>query len=49
MKTDIRNAGGEWTDSEVVEDKGLITSRKPADIPAFNRQMIKTFAGRTKQ
>jgi len=44
LKTDIRNAGGEWTDSEVVVDKGLVTSRKPADIPAFNRAMIETFA-----
>jgi protease I len=44
LKTDIRNAGGSWTDEEVVVDKGLVTSRKPADIPAFNREMIRTFA-----
>jgi len=44
LKTDIRNAGGTWTDEEVVVDKGLVTSRKPADIPAFNREMIRLFA-----
>jgi protease I len=44
LKTDIRNAGGEWTDQEVVTDHGLVTSRKPADIPAFNRKMIEEFA-----
>jgi len=44
LKTDIRNAGGTWVDSEVVNDKGLVTSRKPADIPAFNRKMIEEFA-----
>jgi len=40
LQTDIRNAGGKWVDQEVVVDKGLVTSRKPADIPAFNRKMI---------
>jgi protease I len=44
LRTDIRNAGGEWTDQEVVTDNGLVTSRKPADIPAFNRKMIEEFA-----
>ena len=44
LATDIRNAGGEWEDSEVVVDEGLITSRKPDDIPAFNRKMIERFA-----
>jgi protease I len=43
LRTDIRNAGGEWTDQEVVTDNGLVTSRKPADIPAFNRKMIEEF------
>lgn len=43
LKTDIRNAGGKWVDEEVVVDKGLVTSRKPADIPAFNRAMIELF------
>ena len=40
LQTDIRNAGGKWVDQEVVVDEGLVTSRKPADIPAFNRKMI---------
>ncbi|MGI8961631.1 MAG: type 1 glutamine amidotransferase domain-containing protein [Bryobacteraceae bacterium] len=44
LRTDITNAGGEWTDQEVVTDHGLVTSRKPADIPAFNRKMIEEFA-----
>jgi protease I len=45
LKTDIVNAGGKWADQEVVSDSGLTTSRKPADIPAFNRAMIQEFAG----
>jgi protease I len=44
IKTDLRNAGAEWVDEEVVVDKGLVTSRKPADIPAFNAKMIEEFA-----
>jgi protease I len=40
LKTDIVNAGGKWVDQEVVNDADLITSRMPADIPAFNRAMI---------
>jgi protease I len=40
LQTDIRNAGGEWVDQEVVVDRGLVTSRKPDDIPAFNRKLI---------
>jgi protease I len=44
LQTDIRNAGGEWTDQPVVTDKGLVTSRKPDDIPAFNAKMIEEFA-----
>ena len=44
LQTDIRNAGGEWVDEEVVVDEGLVTSRKPDDIPAFNRKMIEEFA-----
>ncbi len=44
LRTDIRNAGGEWVDREVVTDEGLVTSRKPDDIPAFNRKMIEEFA-----
>lgn len=44
IQTDIRNAGGTWVDAEVVEDGGLVTSRKPEDIPAFNQRMIEVFA-----
>jgi len=44
LQTDIRNAGGTWLDQEVVTDQGLVTSRKPADIPAFNAKMIEEFA-----
>ena len=43
IKTDVRNAGGKWVDEEVVVDNGLVTSRKPDDIPAFNRKMIEEF------
>jgi protease I len=44
LHTDLRNAGADWVDREVVTDEGLVTSRKPADIPAFNRKMIEEFA-----
>ena len=44
LQTDIRNAGGDWVDREVVVDQGLVTSRKPDDIPAFNQRMIEEFA-----
>lgn len=44
LKTDLMNAGAEWVDREVVVDRGLVTSRKPADIPAFNQKMIEEFA-----
>jgi protease I len=44
LKTDIRNAGGNWVDKEVVNYRGLVTSRKPDDIPAFNREMISLFS-----
>jgi protease I len=46
LKTDIVNAGGEWVDEEVVVDDNLVTSRRPDDLPVFNRAMILTFAGR---
>jgi protease I len=45
LQTDIRNAGGTWVDREVVEDNGLVTSRKPDDIPAFNERVIALFSG----
>ncbi|MEP6698290.1 MAG: type 1 glutamine amidotransferase domain-containing protein [Verrucomicrobiota bacterium] len=44
IKTDVRNAGAHWVDKEVVVDNGLVTSRKPDDIPAFNKKMIEEFA-----
>jgi protease I len=44
LKTDLMNAGAKWVDQEVVADKGLVTSRKPDDIPAFNRKMLEEFA-----
>src|SRR5213595_581260 len=44
IKTDVRNAGGNWVDEEVVVDNGLVTSRKPDDIPAFNEKMIEEFS-----
>jgi len=44
LQTDIRNAGGTWVDEEVVVDQGLVTSRKPDDLPAFNAKMIEEFA-----
>src|SRR3954471_4448037 len=40
IKTDLINAGANWVDEEVAVDNGLVTSRKPADIPAFNRKFI---------
>jgi protease I len=40
LKTDIRNAGGEWVDEQVVVDEGLVTSRKPDDLEAFNAKMV---------
>ena len=40
IKTDLINAGANWVDAEVVVDNGIVTSRKPADIPAFNRKLI---------
>jgi protease I len=44
LKTDLRNAGARWVDEEVVVDGTLVSSRKPDDIPAFNREMLKLFA-----
>jgi protease I len=43
IQTDVKNAGGNWVDQEVVVDNGLVTSRKPDDIPAFTRKMIEEF------
>jgi protease I len=44
LRTDLRNAGAEWVDQEVVVDRNLVSSRKPDDIPAFNREMCALFA-----
>lgn len=44
LKTDLTNAGAKWVDEAVVVDNGLVSSRKPADIPAFNEKMIEEFA-----
>jgi len=43
IKNDVKNAGGKWVNEEVVVDNGLVTSRKPDDIPAFNKKMIEEF------
>ena len=43
LKTDLVNAGANWVDEEVVVDRGIVSSRKPDDIPAFNRKMIEEF------
>jgi protease I len=48
LKTDLRNAGAEWVDQEVVVDGNLVSSRKPDDIPAFNREMLELFS-RTRE
>lgn len=45
LQTDIRNAGGEWVDEEVVVDGNLISSRNPDDIPAFNRELLSALGG----
>jgi protease I len=43
LRSDLTNAGAKWTDEEVVVDQGLVSSRKPQDIPAFNREMLAVF------
>jgi protease I len=45
LQTDLRNAGATWVDQAVVQDNGLVTSRKPDDIPSFNAQMLQQFGG----
>jgi protease I len=44
IQTDLKNAGARWVDRDVVTDGNLVTSRKPDDLPAFNREMVQLFA-----
>ena len=44
LRTDLSNAGANWIDAEVVVDNGLVTSRNPHDLPAFNRKIVEVFA-----
>jgi protease I len=44
LQTDLRNAGAEWVDEQVVVDRNLVTSRKPDDLPAFTEKMIEAFS-----
>jgi len=46
LQDDIRNAGGNWIDQQVVVDANLVSSRKPADIPAFNDKMLELLSQR---
>ena len=48
IQTDLRNAGARWVNKTVAVDRGLVTSRKPADIPAFNRQMLRAFGSKRR-
>jgi protease I len=49
LRTDIRNAGGKWVDQECAVDGGLVTSRKPDDLPAFNAKLIEEFGEGTHE
>jgi protease I len=49
IKTDVRNAGGNWIDEEVVRDGGMITSRSPRDLPAFCAKLVEEFAAGAHQ
>jgi protease I len=44
IQTDLKNAGAQWVDQEVVVDNGLVTSRNPDDLPAFNAKLIEEIA-----
>jgi deglycase len=44
LKTDLQNAGAKWVDEEVCVDRGLVSSRNPKDLPAFNRKIVEEFA-----
>lgn len=49
LRTDVENAGGTWVDEPVVVDEGIVTSRKPDDIPSFNEKIVEEFAEGTHQ
>ena len=49
LQDDIRNAGGEWTDAEFIRDRNWVSSRKPDDIPVFNREMVSLFRENREQ
>jgi protease I len=49
LQDDIRNAGGTWVDEQVVEDGNFITSRKPDDLPAFNKKLIAQLSGHSRR
>jgi protease I len=49
LRTELRNAGAKWDDQEVVRDGMLVTSRKPADLPAFCREMLEMFPASPQQ
>ena len=49
LATDLRNAGANWSDQEVVVDQGFVTSRKPDDLPAFNAKLVEEFAEGTHE
>ena len=44
LRTDLQNAGARWVDEEVHNDKGLVSSRRPDDLPAFNAKIVEEFA-----
>jgi protease I len=48
LKTDLTNAGAIWVDQEVAQDRGLVTSRNPGDIPAFNKAILNLFSTRSQ-
>ena len=49
LQSDLKNVGAEWVDQEVVVDRGLVSSRKPDDLPAFNQKMIEEFSKSIRQ